>query len=174
MIADLYMALAERLATQVPALKRVTLHNDQIEDSGQHYEALHPSVTIEFTSIAWSDASRGVQTGDATISVIVASQQVGDYDHGAHSQVFALDSLRLLEDVHRALQGWSGACWGAFSRVSSEVDHRRDSVVAHVLSYRTQVTDATADILNTMVLVRPAITVHRDVDLEFPPVADGD
>ncbi len=174
MLADFYKAIADRLATKVPRLNRVTLFNNQIEDAANQYELPTPCALVEFTSIAWSDQGRGIQNGEAVVSVIVASSHLGDFDHGAVGQDQAVSSLRLLDEVHLALQGWGGDQWTAFSRVSTEVDHRRNSVVAHTMSYKCSVVDDTADSYRRLTEVHPTIVVQGDVDLLPPADASVD
>ena len=176
MIANFYVEIANRLATAVPEFKVVTLQNDQVNAPGSHDDLPTPYALIEFSSIVWENETRGGQSGDAVIAITVAGSQIGDFNAGSLSQTPALESLFLLERVHRALQGWSGNGWSAFSRTSTEVDHRRTSVVAHTMVYNTRIVDTSTDpfVNGTMIIVYPNIIVHRDVDLAFPADASVD
>jgi hypothetical protein len=167
MIAAFYQSLAARIA-EVDKLRRVTLQNGQLLDPPNHYELPTPAALVEFTSVSWTDGSRGVQQGEATVSVTVASTHLGDFDHGAHGQTLALDSLRILDEVHAKLQGWSGTLWSPLSRVATEVDHSHGPVIAHTLVYRCQVVDATADTQRPLIEARPVIVTEMDVD-RMPP-----
>lgn len=174
MLSELYKALSQHLAEKVPKLKRVTLWNGQMNDPEKHYELVTPAVFIEFSSVVWDNALRGIQTGELVLSIMIASNHLGDFAAGSMSQDLAIGSLVMLEDIQLALQGFSGALWSPLQRLTTEVDHDRDSIIAHTMTYRCTVTDPSADELCKLTEAFPQIVVHRDLDKIGPADASVD
>jgi hypothetical protein len=168
MIGDTYFAIANRLRTAVPTLRTIGWYSGQLEDPGGNKVVNLPAAFLRFADVRWRDLSRGVQVADLTVEVVVICDYKGDWSPGAAPalQADAKASLATAGLVHVALQGFSTDWLGGLSRTQTVTDHQpAGGWIAHILAYRGQLTDASADTLaQGRIPVTPTITVTGEID----------
>lgn len=175
MIWLVFTEVAARLATQVPKLKTVTWYSGQLESPELNNQVVLPSAFIRFQPIRWRDQQRGVQVGDINFDVVVVDRYSGDFRHGQAAQEAALESVKLLDDIHQALHGWGSTWFQKCTRTETSLDHAPGGGwIAHSVSYQTVLTDACADLLGPKVVANPAYAVEADSDPEGPANAAVD
>jgi len=149
------------LLSAIPELKWIDYNDGQLDLPDESYPVLMPCALIDVTNIDWQGASRGAQTGEATITITVAF----DIYEDVHSRVSpshraaALSRLAVLNTIHAALQGRSGANYRALHRTNSATERRNDGLKVIVLTYKTTVTDTHGQKQNTVKFTEADITV---------------
>lgn len=168
MIGDSYFAIADRLRTAVPSLRTIGWYSGQLENPGGNKVVVLPAAFLRFADVRWKDQSRNVQVGDLTLEVVVICDYKGDWSPSAAPalQADAKASLATADLVHVALQGFATQWLSPLSRTQTVTDHIPDGGwIAHILAYRGQLTDASADTLaQGRIPVTPTITVTAEID----------
>jgi hypothetical protein len=175
MIGDTYFAIANRLRLAVPVLKTIGWYSGQLEDPAGNKVVHLPATFIRFADVRWRDTGRGVQVGDLSMDVIVISAYGGDWSPNAAPalQDDAKASLATADFVHAALQGFSTQWLGGLSRSQTATDHQpAGGWIAHILAYRGQLTDPSADTLRGRVAVTPTFNVTGEIDGSPPDASD--
>lgn len=129
-----------------PVIKQVGVWNNQYTYEEEYKAIKYPHVFIEFASLPWESTGNKQQQASAIVRLHVGSRSI-DYE--------SLDHFDLLDVINYWLKGFSGTNFGTFTRVSTEIDHNRDELIAHVITYRVRVTDTSA--------VRNLINVQGDL-----------
>jgi hypothetical protein len=155
----LYQALTQKLAEN-PKLKTLDLYNQKFfSDEGQSLAL--PAVLLEFGNINWARNKQGVQQGEVNIRVYILLDLYEDFYAGADTQSRALAMFDFVEEVYLALQDFSGDNFSPLERKSSEIPSDFDSVMVHILSFRTVYSDSSKAQNSKYTKVEPDIAPKR-------------
>ncbi|WP_298063673.1 hypothetical protein [uncultured Rikenella sp.] len=124
---EIYRNVCERLRTNVPGLKTVTLDCGQIDDPSGPALTL-PAALVDVTYPECSDITCLVQRCRVTVSVRVALRAWPDVTDPA-------EELGLTEEVCTALQGWTDDTLSCLSRTSAVPEQRHDGLKVYRLEF---------------------------------------
>lgn len=107
---ELFNAIKEKLAIDVPAVKHVALWNHN----------------VEFGKIEWSPLSGGSMRGRGLVSIHL----VTDWADGGHDAAFDL-----CRQVHAALDGLSGEDFNGIVLAETDTNHNHEEILESIDSY---------------------------------------
>ena len=140
---EIFQNLSDRLMT-VDGIKWVDLDTGQLDYYAQRPAVAFPAILVKIGYPQCRDVSGSAQLVHATIRLRVVFTPMGETYSAAAEDVKAraLSIFDALEDVHRALQGWTGE--GLFSQLSRQsvvAEDRRDGYAVYAVTYGTTATD---------------------------------
>lgn len=124
---EIYRNVCERLRTNVPGLKTVTLDCGQIDDPAGPALAL-PAALVDVAYPECGDITCRVQQCRVTVSVRVAFRAWPAVEDPAAE-------LGLTEEVYSALQGWTDDTLSCLSRLSVVPEARHDGLKVYGLEF---------------------------------------
>ena len=145
--ATLYPALADRLATTVPALGWIDLDQGQLDPGQLDHEYPLPFdagvVLIDFDEADWHDIGEGIQRGECQVRMTLAVRVVADSYQASSQRTGAIAKLSLLGDIHRALNHFDGGgAFGALVRTYSRKEASQlPGVWVYSMGYKVLLTD---------------------------------
>jgi hypothetical protein len=135
----LFLAISDRLKTQIEALKWIDLDTGQLE----HYEGrpavLFPCALIDIEYPNCEDLDSLSQKVDATITLRLAFEPKGETNTAAPdlTRTRALTILDTVEAIHDALQGYTENEFSELSRANLKIEKREDPLKVYNLIYTT-------------------------------------
>lgn len=123
---ELYNAIKEKLASDVPEVKHIDLWNHNVEFIEQEEGWERPAVFVEFGKIDWSPFQGGGQRGKGLLTIHL----VTDWADGGHDAAFDLE-----EKVHAALDGLSGESFNGMALVETITNHNHEEILESIDSY---------------------------------------
>jgi len=159
MLKELYLDIATKLsllkdADDKPVLKHIELFNNQFMHLAEIKPLSSPCCLIEFTDIPFEQMGGKVQQANTLIRLHIGSHGLQDNKFGSAGHIYTLDHLDLVDTVHNWMSGFNGDGFNSFVRTGLAADQDHDSIIVHVITYRTRVTDNGA--------VRPTVKVSGD------------
>ena len=161
---ELETQLGDKLRTNFnqPGFKKlgtVDLFADQFTAvmEGEELALVYPAILIEILDIPWETKGRLSQSGVATIRFHIGQLWI-DYTKRKS------DSLAYLDFAHVALQGFSGSIFNKLTRGRTTLGGANSQMQVHILEYRTQVEDRSADKYGSWVHTTGPIDVEPDPD----------
>lgn len=139
--------IQERLADKVPALKYIAQDWGQLDLYADFPPVKYPCALIDIENGVFTNAGHNVQEGQLSI-VITISDLSNRISRTANKEMKerALFIFRIMEDIHRALQGWSGdEDYAKLTRVAMNRQIREDGARLRTLVYSTTWWDQSAD-----------------------------
>jgi hypothetical protein len=155
----LYQALANLLATNEKVVT-VDLYNQNYFNEGKKTLAL-PAILIDFGTTPWSRNKQGVQQGEMTIRFHIVNELYEDFFEGAETQSRALEIFDFVEEVYLLLQDFSGETFSKLERTQTDTDTNFDSVIIHILTFKTLYTDTTKADNSKYIKIEPDIEPKR-------------
>lgn len=157
MLKEFYNAILSRIdslviepedpkADPVKVIKQKGWWNEQWAYEKQNPALAFPCVFVEITTIPWEQLGKQVQQANALVRLHIGSRSLNDEN---------VDHLDLIESLNYVMTGFQGTNFGSWTRISTDLDHNHDSLVAHVISYRVRIRDNTA--------IRPLISKLGDL-----------
>jgi hypothetical protein len=144
--ATVYPQLADRIAAEVPSLGWIDLDQGQLDpdqDREQYPLPFHAGVVLlDFEEVDWHDIGLGVQRGDAIIRFTLAIEVVADSFQQSTQRQAALLKLKLLGDLHKALNHHFGQGFGPLVRTYSRKEAATPGLWIYSMGYKTLLTDA--------------------------------
>ena len=136
--ATVYAALADRLASHVPALGWIDLDQGQLtSDESLSHEYPLPFnkgvALLDFDEVDWHDIGQGIQRGTCQVRVTVAVEVAADAYQQSSQRGAALAKLQLLRDVHAALNHYDGG--GQFGALVRTYSRKEQGVAAGIWVY---------------------------------------
>ncbi len=123
---ELYNAIKEKLASDVPEVKHIDLWNHNVEFIEQEEGWERPAVFVEFGKIDWSPFQGGGQRGKGLLTIHL----VTDWAEGGHDAAFDLEAK-----VHVALDGLSGVGFNGMALVETSTNHNHEEILESIDSY---------------------------------------
>ncbi len=123
---ELYNAIKEKLASDVPEVKHIDLWNHNVEFIEQEEGWERPAVFVEFGKIDWSPFQGGGQRGKGLLTIHL----VTDWAEGGHAAAFDLE-----EKVHAALDGLGGDGFNGMALVETITNHNHEDILESIDSY---------------------------------------
>lgn len=164
--ANLFIALQERITTEVPEVKWIDFDFGQLEvyPDGLKPAVLFPCVLVDFTGFQWQEASKGTQQGEGMVIVRVAHAPYTNSNQltPAPQKEKALNCFEIERKVHIALHGWGDGNFARLLRRSTDTEKREDTIRVRVMQYATSVKDAAAKPASQSV-TRPELELGRDI-----------
>lgn len=149
---QLYLAVIQRLKTITsangePVLKHFDLWNQNVAFIEQEAIFGMPAVFIEFTPIDWKTLGGGVQTANIVFHLHIVTATPGSAADGSDFQPDALQLFDLLEDIHRALNGFRGQHFRMMQRISSQTNHNHEEVIESIETFSVNVDDVSGSFM---------------------------
>ena len=142
----IYNLIASRLKNEITELQWIDLDAGQLDHDEYRAAIDFPAVLID---IAFSGCENmghsGDQTCDTVFSLRIVSQCFSETNIHAPEDIRenGLKHFRLLNEIQKALQGWSeGDEMGTLYRQSSTPEKRNDGLKVHTVRYNTEFYDA--------------------------------
>jgi hypothetical protein len=154
---DLFSAIQDQLAQEVPELLFIDLDTQQVERQDNSYELQFPCVLINFNA-QWSGAD--VQRGEVSIDFRVYFQITADTHHESPNKSDAFTELELMNKIHSKLQGFKGDSFTKLIRLSTDREPRGDMYTCFIANYKTTYTDISAKKQYNYIQVSPQINVE--------------
>ncbi len=123
---ELYNAIKEKLASDVPEVKHIDLWNHNVEFIEQEEGWERPAVFVEFGKIDWSPFQGGGQRGKGLLTIHL----VTDWADGGHDAAFDLE-----DKVRAALDGLSGDSFNGMALVETITNHNHEEILESIDSY---------------------------------------
>lgn len=142
MNTTLFETICDRLEAEVPALRWIDGDTGQLEDSRPGLA--YPCALIDITYPSCADVDSVDQQINADITVRVAFDPRGPINTAVSTaqRTAALSILETLEDVHRALQGYTNDyVYSSLSRYSAIRERRTDGRPVYRIVYKTTFLD---------------------------------
>jgi len=148
-LANVFLAIQNRIVAEVPELKFVDLDTGQLEykDAKERPMVAIPCALFDFVAADYTDASEGVQEGDIVLQVRIG---VDPFTQATHyftdtQKANAINYFNIEHRVNKALQWWTdGRYFKPLSRASMRTEPRHDGLRVRVLHYKFGLTDWTA------------------------------
>lgn len=118
-----------------PVIQKVDMWNNQYQYEDQYPAFKFPHVFVEFVSLPWESIGGKAQQASAIVRFHIGSRSLNQDN---------LEHFDLLDVINYWMSGFNGTNFGTFTRISTDVDHLRDELVAHVVTYRVRITDTSA------------------------------
>lgn len=165
---DLFLAIQARIKTVVPQIKTVALQGGQlISRKTKRQPIFFPCVLVKFSDIPYTDLAEGIQEGEVTLNIQVASEMIGlDVDSYSANQAEALAFFDLQEEVHIALQGFAPTNCSPFLRSVDRQDDNFEKLYIFETSYKTLMKDASTAFSNQQEYVTvTSLEVEKDLEI---------
>lgn len=108
----LFESLEEHLKANIPELNWIDWDWGQLETLEEEYPIQFPCALIDIQNISWVNTSNNLMVGDVTINIRIAFDVYEDTHVAvgitAPDRAYALTRLKLLNKIHKYLQGYGG------------------------------------------------------------------
>lgn len=147
MIEQLFKDVTDRLS-QVESLRWVDLDFGQLENPGENYAVQFPCALVDIAEVQYQDETEGNQQAVVMLAVKLALDIYEDYHIAdgveAPQRDTAFQRLAMIEEVHKALQGWEGEYFTPLTRVDIVSEKNEDFLKVFSMQYKTQAIDYSA------------------------------
>lgn len=142
---EIYESIADRIGSEVSALRWIDLDNGQFESPDRPSVAF-PACLIDMAYPLCEDQGETVQNVTCQVTLRVAFLLSGPTSN-ANTQVRgeSLSIFQVLEDIHAALQNWDTDQLGSFSRRSVTPERRNDGIKVYRMVYQSIFEEDTAE-----------------------------
>jgi hypothetical protein len=143
----LYYGIIKQLKTNVPSLKWIGWDNGEIDLVDSSYPISYPNVLIDFVNFSPETVGGNVQIGDLLIRLRISFRIYDDMNSIAPdtSRTAGLTILKQLNEIYKALQGWSGGeHYNELERVAQNREQRNDELTVYTMDFVTNFRDAHA------------------------------
>jgi len=147
MINDILTAIITRLATKETAIKYIDEDWGQLDYYSPNPPIKFPGVLVDIDNISWKNQGKLVQDGPMNINIRVADLKLTNTSLRAPAaqKTAAVSIWRIIDNIHKALHGWSpGQQYGLLTRISTGRVKRDDGIREYRIVYQCTVTDASA------------------------------
>lgn len=160
---DLYLELATKITTNIPAVKWVDLWHNQINFLQEEYEFQSPAVFFAFRSNNITDTGMMVQQVNLQVDVFLFYETYADTHKGSINQTDALAFLQTLDNINKFLHASSGTNYSGMRRIGFGPVDTGGSGNLYQAIYECLLTDYSVEANNT------ATTDLTDNTLEVQP-----
>lgn len=166
-------AVMNRISDTEPNLKYIDQDWGQLDYFANHPPVKFPCALVDISRIPWSNEGRQIQYGLVEISVSISNARLSNSNLRApEQQRFNAGAIwTILENVHKALHGWSaGDRFSALIRTSTRRIKRDDGIQEYEVIFTCQAYDASAmeqlyNIMDPVVADEVFDTVPPDLQL---------
>lgn len=145
MRATTYTEIMTRISENCPLLEWIDIDRGQLDNIEEELPFPLPAVFISFEEAAWQTlAGRNLQKGQVIFSIRTAWKPYGDTFVGSEEQESTLAYLETLDQLHSALQGYSGTYFNHMMRFKEFIERRKDGMDVQVMQYKCQLADESA------------------------------
>lgn len=143
---QIFKAIAQRIAEQVPDIKFIDLWNEHIVEVSTSVPWPLPAVFIEFEQYEVRQLSRWQREADVPVRLHIVTRTL-PYTGGATDKRIdlALQYFDLIDRVNAAMQGLSGTGFTAFQLTASATNHNHGELMENIERWQTRAVDATAE-----------------------------
>ena len=163
MINQFYEALLAQLQTKVPGIKFIDFWNNQFDmlNTEDEIPFNFPAVFIEIDPIEWQTLADSSQQSPA---VIIMHLGVETLQETSNQELLAtraagMNHLPLVQDISKALHGFSGTNFGTITRIGTTFDQNYGSVKEILIPFKCLLTDNSLSI-NFNVIPKPPVVVE--------------
>lgn len=146
---ELYEAILDRLTAKVPDLKMIDFEMGQLDVLAldQRPSVLFPCAFVDISYPLCDDQGDGIQLVTARANIRLAFECPLPTDSRASEarRAAALAIFETVDDVYKALQGYSTTEFSAFSRKSQTPDNRYAGIKIINMIFETTFEDDTAE-----------------------------
>jgi len=146
-LAQIFIAIQERIATEVPEIKFIDQDLGQLEYYKDRPAVAFPCVLLDMADIQPTDNSGNSQIVTVTLEVrlaIAAYVEATRYFSRQHKET-ALNYYNVEHRINKALHGWYiDGLFNALDRVRIKTERREDNLRVRVISYQFAYMDNTA------------------------------
>jgi hypothetical protein len=168
LLGDFYEVLLTKLGT-ISELKHKDMYFGQYDTELDEEEELpfnFPAAFIGFEEIAWETHGNKSKKGILNFTVHVVSEVIAETSSRETLAIRsnALDHLDVLDKIHNVLQNANGTNYGSIDHnglISNKVPG--GDLIAHVMSFRTQLTYNYAKRTYTLLNPQPAQEIQTDL-----------
>ena len=129
MRTELYKAIKEKLAAEVPEVKHVDLWNHNVEFIEQEDGWDRPAVFVELGPIAWSHFVGGGRRGSGSVRLHL----VTDWHEGGQEAAFELS-----DKMSTALHGMSGKQYDTLYLTETVTNHNHEELLESIDTYNVR------------------------------------
>lgn len=142
---EIYESIADRIESEVSALRWIDLDNGQLESPDRPPVAF-PACLIDMSYPVCEDAGETVQQVTCQVTLRLAFL-LTDPTSNASKEIRskALAIFQVMEDIHTALQNWYTDQLGSFSRRSVVPERRNDGIKVYRMVYQSVFEEDTAE-----------------------------
>lgn len=146
---DLYLELANKITTNIAAIKWVDLWHNQINFLQEEYEFPSPAVFFAFRSNKIDDAGQKVQQINLQVDVFLFFETYADTHNGSINQADALAFLQAFDNINKTLHASSGTNYSSMRRIGFGPVDTGGSGNLYQVIYECLLTDYSVDAQNT-------------------------
>lgn len=146
---DLYLELANKVTTNVTAIKWVDLWHNQINFLEEEYAFPSPAVFFAFRSNKIDDSGMKVQQINLQVDVFLFFETYADTHKGSINQNNALSFLEALDDINKTLHSSSGNNYSGMRRIGFGPVDTGGSGNLYQVIYECLLTDYSVEAHNT-------------------------
>lgn len=103
---EIFIAIMERIAAQMPELSLVDEDYGQLETQEDTYPVTFPCVLIGNTDSNWTDIGMGAQNSDTFITVRLAMDCYDDTHYSSDTYHKVKERQLMVRELYKALQGF--------------------------------------------------------------------
>lgn len=160
----LYQEIANKLKTDIPALKTIRLFNNQFNNESRENAFAYPCAFIEFRRIEWQSLQRNYQTGGITISIHIGFEEYKTEE----TAIFDL-----IHDVFNSLQGFQTTDFTSLNRTGDVQDANHDNVIVWRTDFELMLPDQIDPIGKTQTTIN-TLEIQKDLDIDNQVIRTGD
>lgn len=169
-LANIFLAIQNRLKTEVPELKFIDLDTGQLEyKEGERPAVLLPCALIDFISVDYGDLSTNAQIAEPIAQIRIGVDPFTQATHYfSQPQIStAINFFNIEHRVNQALHGWCNSQYFTpMSRTKVHTENRSDKLRVRPLHYKFGFTDFTAMPVAASTIPRPDLVVDVDTPLD--------
>ncbi len=148
---EIYLAIADELlsdsakdyliALGLKPIKHVALYNNQYRYEKDENAYRLPAVFIEFPGAIYRNKGQKVDAVEDRVRVHIEQSNYADSAYNSDNRTKALEVLKTIKAINTVMLAIESSVFGAFYRVSRELDTDHGNAPVHILEYQFQYTD---------------------------------
>lgn len=150
---NIYADIANHLKEKLPELRTIDADKGQLANPEQAFPMDFPAVLIDLDTIAWDELGKKLQKGKANIGITVAVQPMAQSAANSPTLDTFVAEMDIITKVFGALSGFLG-----LTRTNTSRQKRWDTIQAYTHIFKTNVTDNSAQLTYTTVVVDKTVT----------------
>lgn len=163
---DLYLDVKKRIKDEVKDVKHVLLFNNQFDRDNIEEAFTYPCVFIEFVQLIHTGVVQNQQKSDIQIRLHIGYESLETEDLGIFD---------LVQNIHIAVQGFSGAFFSGLQRIEERQDLDHDNINIWQVDYECNLTDCITDPRNKQIQhTITSLELEKELDIDNPIIRSGD
>ncbi len=164
-LANILLAVQERIKTVVPSIKWIDQDLGQLEFySMDRPPVLFPAALIDFSNTDYSDLSANQQIGEGILDIrlAVAAYTPSASVHSLQHREKALEYYNIEHELNKSLHGWcDDRLFSPLARTGAQTERREDNIRVRVLRFKFALQDNTAMTIASSTVPRPGMELEH-------------